>query len=356
MMPGEKRYVFVSYSRHDVERVRPLVEAVKREIEKRGLPVELWMDVSHLHPGERWDASIADALQSSIGFLFFVSPHSMESGWVRREIEVAAAAPDRLIIPVLLAPPSQMSLPPVLETRQWTDLSGRSSREKNARAASEISESIALFLETTPEPSPAVSRAETHALAAGIAREVRGDVGRSSREVEPNSVFVVHGHDTEGLAMLEEYLASVGVETVVLSRRNESPQSLFQKFISLASKANFAVVLLTADDYGASRRQYEADGVGDRALKFRARQNVILELGFFYGLLGWESVFVMQQEPNRVFPDFELPSDLGGVVFASMADLSWKQKLSAKLAEAGFALSSVPKIQGQSRRRSLPNR
>lgn len=45
--------------------------------------------------------------------------------------------------------------------------------------------------------------------------------------------------------------------------------------------------LLCADDYGASRKQYEAPKVGDRALQFRTRQNVILELGFFYGKLGW---------------------------------------------------------------------
>jgi predicted nucleotide-binding protein len=125
---------------------------------------------------------------------------------------------------------------------------------------------------------------------------------------------------------------------IVLSRQTEFPQSLFQKFMSVAADARFAVVLLGADDYGASRIQYDAPGVGDRALQFRARQNVILELGFFYGKLGWENVFVVYQGPGRVFPNFERPSDLDGVVFDSVSDVAWREKLAAKLSAAGFKL------------------
>ena len=67
---------------------------------------------------------------------------------------------------------------------------------------------------------------------------------------------------------------------MVLSRLDDSPQSLFQKFWFVATQARFAIVLLSPDDYGASRRQYEAVNVAEKALQFRARQNVILELGF----------------------------------------------------------------------------
>lgn len=149
----------------------------------------------------------------------------------------------------------------------------------------------------------------------------------------------MHGHDTQALAKLENYLASVCITAVVLSRQDESPQSLFQKFMSVAAHARFAIVLLSADDYGASRRQYDAVGVGDRALQFRARQNVILELGFFYGRLGWENVFVVRQDPNQVFPNFERPSDLDGVVFDSMSDVAWQKKLGARLSAADFVLA-----------------
>jgi predicted nucleotide-binding protein len=151
-----------------------------------------------------------------------------------------------------------------------------------------------------------------------------------------------HGHSEAALEKLEEHLRSIGVEPVILSRREESAQSLFQKFMAVASKAEFAVVLLSSDDYGASRRQYDADGVGDRALQFRARQNVILELGFFYGQLGWENVFVLVEEPDRVFPNFERPSDLDGVVFDEMSRPNWRASLTAKLVAAGFEMPGEP--------------
>jgi predicted nucleotide-binding protein len=109
--------------------------------------------------------------------------------------------------------------------------------------------------------------------------------------------------------------------------------------MSVANQAQFAIVLLGADDYCASRIQYEALNVADKALQFRARQNVILELGFFYGRLGWEKVFVLYQTPDRVFPNFERPSDLDGVVFVSLADQAWKRKLGAKLSSAGVKLT-----------------
>ena len=47
----------------------------------------------------------------------------------------------------------------------------------------------------------------------------------------------------------------------------------------------------------------------------------------------------MYQEPDQVFPNFERPSDLDGVVFDSFSDDGWKKKLGAKLEAAGFQLS-----------------
>jgi predicted nucleotide-binding protein len=138
---------------------------------------------------------------------------------------------------------------------------------------------------------------------------------------------------------LEAYLERVGVRPVVLARAGGGEQSLLQKFLQFGGEARFAIVLLTADDLGASRHQYDADGVGEKAFQFRARQNVILELGFFYGRLGWEEVFVLYKSPLKVFPNFEPPSDLGGVVWDvfDQTDM-WQTKLTRRLSEAKFNL------------------
>ena len=315
----------------------PVVEAVRRELEFRAAPIKVWMDVSDLQPGMSWNSALTDALKSSVGFLFFVSPRSLQSAWTRRELEIATASAEKLIIPVILHHPSTELMPRPLMERQWLDLSGRPSEENMRAGAEQIADVVERYLRSIPSPSPVVAGSEAPVLAADLARELRTPTeSEEDRALVNRSVFVVHGHSEKGLLELEGFLTSINIEAVILSRQEELPQSLFQKFMSVASKAKFAVVLLSSDDYGASRRQYDADGVGDRALQFRARQNVILELGFFYGRLGWENVFVVYEPTQEVFPNFERPSDLGGVVFDAMSDPAWQKNLKARLTKAGF--------------------
>jgi predicted nucleotide-binding protein len=337
-MPVEKRYLFISYAREDVDRVRPLVDAVREELSFRALPVDVWMDMANLRPGQQWNVAITEALEASIGFLFFVSPRSLRSDWVRQELEIAAAGSGRLIIPVMLHEPVALDLPPSLAQRQWLKFVGRPTKEDTAYAAAQIADATERYLRETPKPRAPVTKAEAPLIAADIAQDVRSSVEPAKAKALLDAVFVVHGHDTQALTELEQYLGSIGVKPIVLSRQDESPQSLFQKFMTIGAQARFAIVLLCADDYGASRRQYEASGVGDRALQFRARQNVILELGFFYGRLGWENVFVVYKGPDRVFPNFERPSDLEGVVFDSISEAGWRKRLGEKLTAAGFVL------------------
>jgi predicted nucleotide-binding protein len=238
----------------------------------------------------------------------------------------------------MLEDPTLLELPPALAAHNWLLFTGSPTHAEAAGAAKAILDATEKFLRKTPEPRPAVNTSDAAMLAAQIAEEIRAS-DQSHVSIQ-NSLFVVHGHDEASLALLEDYLRSVGVTPILLSRRDESPQSLFQKFMSVAVQAQFAIVLFCSDDYGASRRQYDAVGVGERSLQFRARQNVVLELGFFYGRLGWENVFVVYQGPDRVFPNFERPSDLDGVVFDSITEAGWRKKLGAKLAAAGFDLSA----------------
>jgi predicted nucleotide-binding protein len=307
------------------------------------------MDVSSLQPGESWDSAISEALQSSIGFLFFVSSRSVQSAFLNEQISIATTTTNRLVIPVILD--RDVRMPAILMRRQGIDLSDPPSKEKMTSVAAEVVNAVEHYLRSTPTPTPPVAKAEAPAIAAKLAKDLRSHSEPvEDSELLPKSVFVVHGHNDQGLVELERFLASIEVEPVVLSRRDESAQSLFQKFMAVASKAKFAVVLLGSDDYGASRLQFDAEGVGERALQFRARQNVVLELGFFYGRLGWENVFVVYEDPDKVFPNFERPSDLDGVVFDSMSNPAWQHSLRARLTKAGFAIAnsttSLPAIGG----------
>ena len=327
-------YVFVAYARQDAAVVQQVVTGLERA------GVKTWLDVDELRPGQQWDAAIGEALRSAIGILVFVSPASMQSAFVRRELQAAAQGTGFLIIPVILEHTDD--LPFVLQTRQWIDLSGGADRAAIDEAVGAIADAVTRTASAPPASRPSLSRLDAEEAASELAEEVRGGKPETAKGVAaPDAVFVVHGTDHTFLDEVTGYLEGHGVKAVVLTRMAGAEQSLFQKFLKWGGAARFAVVLVSADDMGASRVQYEHDGVADKALQFRARQNVILELGFFYGRLGWENVFVLFEAPDRVYPNFESPSDLGGVLFDHVdAAGTWKAMLSGRLLQGGFVLKN----------------
>lgn len=63
----------------------------------------------------------------------------------------------------------------------------------------------------------------------------------------------------------------------------------------------------------------------------RARQNVVLELGYFVGALGRDKVCALTRG------DVEIPSDLAGVVYVTFDETNgWKLALSRELEAVGF--------------------
>jgi predicted nucleotide-binding protein len=331
----ETNYIFASYARSDVESVRPIVDAIREEFQSRDLDVSIWLDIEELRAGERWDHQIEAVLRQCIGLLVFVSPASMQSDWVRRELKVTIERQDRLVLPIIL---QQTQLPKELELIQWIDPNDAPNLHEVAVRVATATEH---YLNSHPT-RPAVSAAEAPTIAAQIAQDTResSKAGVADTAV-PDSVFIVYGHHTASLNEVEDYLQSLGVKTVVLSKIGGAAQSLIQKFLSFSTSARFAIVILSADDLGASRIQYETPNVADRALQFRARQNVVLELGFFYGHLGWEQVFVLYRSPDQVFPNFERPSDLDGVVFDTIDESGrWRNALAERLLKAGFRIQA----------------
>ena len=87
--------VFVSYSRQDIEFARKLVEW----LEKKGHQV--WMDKKRILGGADYREEIADGISSADVFISLLSPDSVTSKWVKREIYYADDM-EKFIIPVLV--------------------------------------------------------------------------------------------------------------------------------------------------------------------------------------------------------------------------------------------------------------
>ncbi|MFM0005749.1 nucleotide-binding protein [Paraburkholderia dipogonis] len=135
-----------------------------------------------------------------------------------------------------------------------------------------------------------------------------------------SKVFIVHGHDDGARQTVARFLEKLGFEPVILQEQANRGRTIIEKFEE-HSDVGFAVVLLTPDDEG------RAKGGG---LQPRARQNVVLELGYFIGRLGRHRVCALKSG------DLELPSDYQGVLWETMdAGGGWKLSLARELKAAG---------------------
>lgn len=138
-------------------------------------------------------------------------------------------------------------------------------------------------------------------------------------------VFVVHGHDHGTKETVARLLSRLELDSVILHEHPSRGKTLIEKFEEYAD-VGFAVVILTADDIGRAKGEQE-----DRA---RARQNVILELGFFLGKLGRKKVCALHER------GVELPSDLAGIVYIPLEGEGWKLQLVQEFRAAGFSVDA----------------
>lgn len=137
-------------------------------------------------------------------------------------------------------------------------------------------------------------------------------------------VFVVHGHDEGAREAVARFLALLDFEPVILHEQPDRGRTIIEK-VEDHGEVGFAVVLLTPDDLGKIK--------GTSRATPRARQNVILELGYFIGRLGRNRVCALKRG------ELEIPSDFGGIVYKPFDNTGgWKQALGRELQMAGYAI------------------
>ena len=146
-------------------------------------------------------------------------------------------------------------------------------------------------------------------------------------------VFIVHGHDHSSRDTVEDLVDNWGLIPIVLDKEPNKGRTIIEKFEDLADETSFAIVLLTPDDVGGPASVQQT---GD--LQRRARQNVILELGYFLKRLGRPKVCILYKE------GVELPSDIHGLLYIPMDDAGeWKEKVIKEMVEAQI-LANTNKI------------
>lgn len=148
-----------------------------------------------------------------------------------------------------------------------------------------------------------------------------GDARAQSTKTIGDGIFIVHGRATGPKEEVARALERLGAKPIVLHEQANAGRTLIEKFEQHAKAVGFAIVLLTADDEGGP--------AGTGTYRPRARQNVVFELGFFFGALGRGRVCVLYEE------GVELPSDIEGLVYVKL-DNAWQFTLGRELHQAGI--------------------
>ena len=123
------------------------------------------------------------------------------------------------------------------------------------------------------------------------------------KPIDAKRVFIVHGRNHGTRDMVARFIQALELEPVILQEQPNQGLTIIEKFEKYAL-VGFAVVLFTPDDIGAIRNSADAP-------QFRARQNVIFELGYLIRHLGRGHVAVLY---NGDEGDIEIPSDYAGVM------------------------------------------
>lgn len=136
-------------------------------------------------------------------------------------------------------------------------------------------------------------------------------------------VFLVHGRDDGTKQAVARFLTTLGLDPVILHERPNGGRTIIEKFEEEA-EVTYAIALFTPDDVGALAAE-------PTALSPRARQNVVLEFGFFLGRLSRRRACAL------VKGTVELPSDYDGVLFVPFDEQgAWRFLLAREMMAAGM--------------------
>ena len=151
-------------------------------------------------------------------------------------------------------------------------------------------------------------------------------INKNTSDPKSNKVFVVYGHDKDSRDQLEAMLRRWGLEPLILDQLPSEGQTIIEKLENYTEQADFGIVLATPDDVG-----HRKDHPSEKA--FRARQNVVLELGMLFSKLGRDRVAILLKSQT----DMERPSDIQGLIYISFKD---------NISEAGLTLAKEMTAKG----------
>ncbi|HEV7747736.1 MAG TPA: TIR domain-containing protein [Pyrinomonadaceae bacterium] len=242
-------HVYISYSRLDEE----LALGVAAGLKRLGHKVTIFAEA--VAGGGKWRDAMDRGMADCDALAVLFTQNSIERPFVNAEVG-AARALNKQLIPIVF---DELPIPAIVDDIYCQRVKGN-------------------------KPAPVVSK-----------------IAEALAKLDSPSVFIVHGQNEAKKRELKEFLADLGLRSVILHEQSSMGKAIIEKFEYYAPKSAFACVLMTPDDTANAKNIDET--------KWRARQNVILELGWFMAKLGRQRVVILYQG------ELEIPSDILGVVY-----------------------------------------
>jgi predicted nucleotide-binding protein len=152
--------------------------------------------------------------------------------------------------------------------------------------------------------------------------KVKKDVVKKENNTIDNKIFIVHGRDNEMKEAVARTLEKLDCDAIILHEQPNEGRTIIEKFSDYANETSFAVVLFSPDDMAY------LNGDSYKKARPRARQNVLLELGFFMGKLERAHTIALCKKAD----DFEMPSNYKGVAYIEYDNNGhWKYALAKEL-------------------------
>ncbi len=143
-----------------------------------------------------------------------------------------------------------------------------------------------------------------------------------NNSMKSKNVFIIHGHNEEMKKNVQLMLERIGLNAIVLHERPDKGRTIIDKLIEEGAEAKYAIALLSPDDQ-------HTDGSG------HARQNVVLEIGYFLGKLGRNNVRLLKKGNTTI------PSDLQGILYDDYDTKGgWKVKLAKEMKSVGLEIDN----------------
>jgi predicted nucleotide-binding protein len=325
--------VFISYSHQDsawLDKLRVHLKPLEYEY-----GIDIWDDTK-IKPGSKWQEKIERALKSAKVALLLVSANFLASDFIRNEelpkLLTVAEKKGTTILMIIVGPclferTKSLSRFQALNAPS-KPLAAMKPFERDivfVKAADSIAELLSpeRTMKTKDRVTSKCEISEQNTKPSLAIKTSRQSPG----ECLDSKIIIVNGRDNAMKETVARTIEKLGLIPLILHDKLDRSKSISD--LSSLSEGSYAIILLSPDEVN-----YPIIGKAEKTL--RARQNVILEMGYFLGKLGRDRVAVIY----KAVESFELPSDLTGVAYMQFDDEGkWWFNIAKALQASGYPVA-----------------